>query len=334
MIKEQNFGQVDGEDVKLFTIENKNGTKINVISYAAAWQNFEVVEDGTTHSLIEHYDDISGYVANPYQVGKTVGRVAGRIGNAKFEINGKQFKLPANEGDNLLHGGEKGIQTHNFASKIDEKNNAVIFTTVMKSADDNFPGDLTLTIKYTLNKNDEVVIEYTGESTEDTLFNPTCHVYFNVLDDTTDVSEQKLQINADESLAIYGDKVPTGRKLPVTSGYDFRKPRTIAQGLKELYAENQKIEFDDCYVTGKSKSAVAELSGDGRRVKLFSDRNGMVIFTANPQDSEKQDDHEYSSLATELQTLPDAVNHKDFGDIVLPAGKTVTYTNKYKYLKD
>lgn len=333
MIKKQNFGQVDGEDVKLYTIENDNKTKLSVMSYAAAWQNFEVVEDGVTHSLIEHYDKVDDYVDNGYQVGKTVGRVAGRIGNARFTINGKQYQLPANEGDNLLHGGDKGIQTHNFSSEADEKNNTVTFKTTMKSSEDHFPGDLELTIKYSLTKDDEVVIEYFGKSTEDTLFNPTCHVYFNLMDDTSDVSKQELMINADESLAVYGDKVPTGRKLPVTSGYDFRKPRTIGQGLKDLNAENAKVEFDDCYVTGSSKSNVAELSGDGRSVKLYSDRNGMVIFTANPKDDQKAQQHQYSSLATELQTLPDAINHKDFGNIVLPAGKTVCYTNKYKYSK-
>ncbi|MCH4008175.1 aldose epimerase family protein [Companilactobacillus sp.] len=333
MIKVTNFGQANGEDVQLYTIENDHKTKLSVISYAAAWQNFEVVEDGVSHSLIEHYDTVDGYIDNPYQVGKTVGRVAGRIGNAKFEINGKQFHLPANEGDNLLHGGNNGIQTHNFVGTVDEKNNSVTLKTTMKSAEDHFPGDLDLTITYTLTKDDEVLITYTGKSTEATLFNPTCHVYFNVLNDTTDVSEQKLQINADESLAVYGDKVPTGRKLPVTSGYDFRQPRTIGQGLKDLYAENEKIEFDDCYVTGKTKSAVAELSGDGRAVDLYSDRNGMVIFTANPQDDDKAAKHEYSCLATELQTLPDAINHKDFGDIVLPANQEKSFTNKYKYIK-
>lgn len=333
MIKEEVFGQVNGEDVKKYVIENKNQTKLSVISLAAAWQNFEVVEDGKAHSLIEHYDDLDGYLNDGFQVGRTVGRVAGRIGNAKFSIDGKQFQLPANEGNNLLHGGDKGIQTHNFSSEIDEKHNTVIFKTTMKSSEDNFPGDLDLTVTYTLTKNDEVEISYTGKSTESTLFNPTCHVYFNIMDSDLDVSQQKVQINADSSLAIYGDKIPTGRKLPVTSGYDFRKPRTIEKGLDDLYKENQKIEFDDCYFTGESKSAVAQLSGDGRTVDLYSDRNGLVIFTANPKDSEKQDKHEYSSLATELQTLPDAINHKDFGNIVLPAGETVTYTNKYKYSK-
>lgn len=334
MISEQNFGKVNGEDVKLYTIENDNKTKLSVISYAAAWQNFEVVEDGVTHSLIAHYDKVEDYVDTPYQVGKTVGRVAGRIGNAKFTINGKQFKLPANEGDNLLHGGDKGIQTHNFDSEMDEKNNSVIFKTTMKSSEDNFPGDLELTITYTLTKSNQVLINYQAVSAEDTLFNPTCHVYFNVLNDTTDVSEQKLQINADESLAVYGDKVPTGRKLPVTSGYDFREPKTIGQGLKDLKAENDKNEFDDCYVTGDSKSDSAILSGDGRAMILSSDRNGLVIFTANPNDAYKADKHEYSCLATEMQTLPDAINHKDFGDIVLPKGKTVSYTNKYQYVKN
>ncbi|MFD1471219.1 aldose epimerase family protein [Companilactobacillus mishanensis] len=332
-ISVRNFGQVDGEDVKLYTIENSHKTKISVMSYAATWQNFEVVEDGVTHSLIAHYDDVNDYVDNPYQVGKTVGRVAGRIGNAKFSIGNKEFHLSANEGDNLLHGGVKGIQTHNFVGTVDEKNNSVTFSTTMRSSDDEFPGDLELQITYSLSKNDEVTIEYQGKSNADTLFNPTCHVYFNVCDDTSNVMEQKLQINADEFLAIYGDKVPTGRKLPMTTGYDFRTPKTIGKGLSDLKEENQKVEFDDCYVTGNSKTPVASVSGDGRKVELYSDRNGIVIFTANPNDAEKADKREYNSLAMELQTLPDAINHKDFGDIILPANKEITYTNKYKYVR-
>ncbi len=139
MINQQNFGQVNGEDVTLYTIENGNKTKLSVMTYAATWQNFEVVENGETHSLIEHYDTLEGYLNDGFQVGRTVGRVAGRIGNSKFTIDNQQFHLPANEGDNLLHGGPNGIQTHNFSGEIDEKNSSVILKTTMKSSEDKFP---------------------------------------------------------------------------------------------------------------------------------------------------------------------------------------------------
>ena len=104
--------------------------------------------------------------------------------------------------------------------------------------------------------------------------------------------------------------------------------------MKQLNAENGGIEFDDAYEVNPSETTPIAMVGDTdgkRRVKLYSDRNGLVVFTANPFDPDQEAAHEYNALATEAQTLPDAINHSDFGDIVLRPGKPVTNTIRYQY---
>lgn len=320
------FGTYEGEPVYLYTIENDQKTKLNVLSYAATWQNFIVNEAGREHSLISHFDNVEDYIKTPYQVGKTVGRVAGRIGNASFELEGKTYNLKPNEGKNLIHGGANGFQNANFNGTI--ANNSVSLSHKFLSQNDGFPGDLESTVRYSLSQDNEVSITYDAISSEKTLFNPTCHVYFNVTDNE-DVFKQQVQINSSAILDVNNEKVPTGDFLPITKGYDFSKFKTISQALADLKSENGKLEFDDTFIT--DEKSVATIKSKEREVEFFSDRNGLVIFTANPNDAKKADLRQYNSLAMEMQTLPDAINHSDFGNIILPANKKVSYTNSYKY---
>jgi len=161
-VTKTNFGEIGTKPVELYKITNKNQTSINVLSYAATWQNFEVVEDGEKHSLIEHFDNLTDYVKTPYQVGKTIGRVAGRIKDAKFEINDVDYQLQPNSGKNLLHGGDNGLQYQNFDAKVDSDNsvlsiNSVLFTHTV-NGEDGFAGKLKVGVRYSLSDDDEVAI--------------------------------------------------------------------------------------------------------------------------------------------------------------------------------
>lgn len=319
------YGEIGNDPVYRYKITNKNQTSISLLSYAATWEKFEVVEDGQTHSLIEHLDSLDDYIKTPYQPGKTIGRVAGRIKDAKFEIDGTKYQLTPNEGDNLLHGGNNGLQYQNFEGTVDS-DNSVLFSHTVKG-EDGFAGTLKVNVRYSLSDDDEVAITYTAETDHDTLFNPTCHVYFNVGDEN--IRQQQLKINAKRFLDVDDGKVPTGKLLATTNAYDFKDFKKIGQGLKQLKPLS-KYEFDDVFVVGNK---AATIKSDKRAVDLYTDRNGMVIYTADPKDDQKTAEHEYSSLAMELQTLPDAINHPDFGNTVLKAGQKVSYTNKYKYRK-
>lgn len=319
------FGEIGSEPVYLYKITNKNQTSISVMSYAATWQNFTVLEDGKEHSLIEHFDSLDDYIKTPYQVGKTIGRVGGRIKNGAFTINGKAYQMTANDGKNFLHGGDNGLQYQNF--RVERvRDNSVLFSHTVKG-EDGFPGTLAAEVLYSLSDDDEVSIKYIGASSEDTIFNPTCHVYFDVGDGN--IKQQQLQINAKKFLDVDSEKIPTGKLLDTTNAYDFKDFKKIGQGLKQLKPLD-KVEYDDTFVVdGKA----ATIKDDKRAVDLYTDRNGLVIFTANPKDAQKAEVRDYDCLAMELQTLPDAINHEGFGDTILGLGQKVSYTNKYKYRK-
>jgi Galactose mutarotase and related enzymes len=252
-----------------------------MLSYAATWQNFEVLKDNSYHSVLEHFDNLQDYIDTPYQVGKTVGRVAGRITGARFSIAKKEYQLRPNEGSNLLHSGKHGIQDYNFDAECFEDENKISFTQKISETKDGFPGDLDLKITYRLDDDDQVSITYTATSDKNTLFNPTCHAYFNVSNNDT-IFDQKLQINSDKMLQVDDEKLPTGKILTADKAYDFKNPKTISTALKELKKNNGKLEFDDTYIT--ESDLVATISSKNAAIDFYSDRNGLVIFTANPID--------------------------------------------------
>ncbi|MCG0733087.1 aldose 1-epimerase [Lactiplantibacillus plantarum] len=326
------FGVYQGESVYLYTIENIHHSKLKVLSYAATWYDFEVQVDRQPQSLVLHFDNLADYIETPYQVGKTVGRVAGRIGNAMFSLNGQTYHLPPNNGRHLLHGGNHGLQTHNFRARFDPDGDTVTLTTTLASADDGFPGDLTVTVSYTLTADDEVQISYHGVTTADTLFNPTCHVYFNLDGQAALINPQQLRINSTKLVHTNHEKVPTGVFYVPSPAYDFREQPTIQSQLDRLIKETGRTEYDDCYVLDHQDEPAGVLATTHGRLLINTDRNGLVIFTANPERTQPYRLGDYHALAVELQTLPDAINHHGFGDVVLRAGQPRTYVNRYQYV--
>jgi len=119
------------------------------------------------------------------------------------------------------------------------------------------------------------------------------------------------------------------------TGYDFSKPRTIKNGLDQLHQTGQ-VEYDDAFVVEPSKDTPIATVGDAaghREVEVYSDRNALVVFTANPTDAKRADARDYNALAMEAQTLPDAIHHDGFGDVILPANQPVTHFISYQYTR-
>lgn len=335
--KKEVFDQIDSQDVIRYTLVNDQQTRISVLSYGGTWQEFVVNEDGVERSLILGLDSMADYQRVGYCLCQSIGRVAGRIGGAKFKIDDQEYQVEMNEQTHSLHGGDHGFNTLNFDGKFSEDDDqvSVILSKHIKASDDNYPGNLDVEIKFTLDNQNQVSISFMGDTDAATLFNPTNHVYWNTTDDRTSLAKQWLQISSTAHLEFDEEKVPTGKKLSVkATAYDFNQEQPIEDALKQLNAENGGIEFDDAYEVNPSETTPIAMVGDTdgkRRVKLYSDRNGLVVFTANPFDSDQEVAHEYNALATEAQTLPDAINHSDFGDIVLRPGKPVTNTIRYQY---
>ena len=327
------FGTYRGQDVKRYTLTNEAGNYISVMTLGATWTSF--VADG--RPLLVHFDTLAEYVNTPFYLCKAVGRVAGRIGGAKANINGKTVSLDANENGNTLHGGPHGFSFLNWDADQQDLGLAasVTFTRHISEAEDHFPGDLDAKITYTFDEENNVTVSFEASSTADTLFNPTNHAYFNLTEGQFDLSHQTLQINGNDRLVLdEQSKLPTGELTSVAkTGYDFRTANTVTEALAKIETENGHPEIDDAFKVTPSNATPIAVLGDTesqRRVGIYSDRNALVVFTANVD----EDDGPFNALATEAQTLPDAIHHDGFGDTVLPAGNLQRYSIRYQYYED
>ncbi|WP_137597878.1 aldose epimerase family protein [Paucilactobacillus kaifaensis] len=327
------FGQHQGQDIERYTIANQAGNFIRVITLGATWQGFVV----NGKPLIVNFDSVERY-AGPanYCLCKSVGRVAGRISDATATIDGKEFHFDANENGNTLHGGPNGFPEliWNAKTAVHDHEASVIFSRSIPSTEDHFPGDLEATITFTFNDSNEVTVTFNATTTAATLFNPTNHAYFNLTDGQNDITSQQLQINSDRMLELDDRKLPTGKFNEVkNTGCDFKTTTAVTTALKEIKDQTGKVEIDDAFeVTPSDSDPIAVLSDadSNRHVSIYSDRNGLVVFTANPLDDSKP----YNAVAMEAQTLPDAINHDGFGDIVLEPSQPKEYTIKYKYYEN
>lgn len=328
------FGQHNGQNIDRYTITNADGNFIQVSTLGATWTGYTV----NNHPLIVSFNDLAHYDSPAsYSLCKSIGRVAGRLTKATATIDGQEYHFDANENDNTLHGGPNGFSEIIWQAEqsIREHDASVTFSRHITSDEDHFPGDLDARITYTFGDDNNVAITFSAASTAATLFNPTCHVYWNLTEGQKTLETQLLQINSKRRLELAdADKVPTGKfvDLPGT-GYDFEKTTDIPSALADIKSQTGKIEIDDAYeVTPSADTPIATLSdsASNRHVAIYSDRNALVVFTANPFDQSKP----YNALATEAQTLPDAINHEGFGDIELKPGDLKEYTIQYKYYEE
>jgi aldose 1-epimerase len=328
----------NGDLAQQIVLENKNGHQIGVTTWGATWQFFKT-NDG--HDLMVGLHTTDKLWEQLYSVGDAIGRVGNRITGATFTLEGKQYHLKDNELGNALHGGRDSFSNRTWDFTIDQENNAVTFTTTMTEAIDNFPGTMPTSITYTLTDNDEVILDFAAESDQTTLYNPTSHGYFNPAGIDTDARDLNLQINSQRRLELRDeDTTPTGNFFEnAHTAYDFLKPTRIGDNLAQLEGPYD-VKFDEAFeinqVAGQPAAVVSDPKS-GRNIEVYSDRNAIIFFIANPEvayhegDREWFDAHPYNAIALEAQTLSDAINHEGFGDIVLPANKKQTYRTTYKF---
>lgn len=336
-IKELIFGQLAGQDVTRYVLTNDQQTHISVLSLGGTLQEFVVVEHGNARPLTIGLNTLAEYQANVFSLSQCIGRVAGRIGGAKFDLAGQTYHVDMNEETHSLHGGYHGFSKINYQGTTEQTADAVSVTLThhIKATDDHYPGNLDLAIKFTLDNENRVTIAFTGQTDAPTLFNPTNHVYWNVTDGQKSIDQQWLKLTGQKRVVVGAEKVPTGQLTPIQGTvYDFNQARDLKSALQELKAETGLSEFDDAYQVVPSLTEplaeVGDIAGH-RRVKIYSDRNGLVIFTSNPVDEAQQNAHQYNTLATEAQTLPDAINHPGFGDTTLQPGRPVTRHIVFQY---
>ncbi|WP_373782179.1 aldose epimerase family protein [Jeotgalibaca porci] len=342
-ITERVFGKLNDKDVMAITLENKSGASITATTFGATLLEWSAPDkNGNFANITIGLDNLDDYVNNRPFYGATIGRVAGRIADGKFELNGKKYQLAQNNNGNHLHGGVDGLDTKVWDYKVEEdETEARIIFTYQDPADSNdYPGALSVTVIYTFNDENEWKITYKATTDASTLYNPTNHVYFNLNGDMEGtILEHDLYVNAEKFVELNDNTIPTGNKVAVDgTPFDFRTPTQTKQATESDHPQTKAVSgLDHPFVLNAGENDISASISDqksGRRIEMTTTEPIVVVFMHNgPSGFEYKGKKfpAYVGITLESQGYPDAINHDDFGNTILNPGETYLSETVYKF---
>ena len=342
------FGETPaGEHVGLYTLANSNGVEAEVMTYGAIVVSLTAPDrEGKMDDIVLGYDNLEGYIKNNPYFGAIVGRYGNRIAKGKFTLDGLQYTLAVNNGENHLHGGIKGFDKVVWeAEPIKEKDGVgVKLTYLSRDGEEGYPGNLTCTVTYILTENNELRIDYLATTDKPTVVNLTHHGYWNLTGCRQDILGHELMLNADRFTPVDAGLIPTGELHPVKGTVmDFTRPTPIG---KRINSEYEQIKcgggYDHNWVLnkqGKSLTLAARVyePATGRVMEVFTTEPGVQFYSGNFLDGTitgkggKVYKHRFG-LCLETQHFPDSPNKPDFPSTVLRPGKKYKTTTIYKFL--
>lgn len=335
----KDWGEVDGKQVYLYTLTNKAGDVVTISNYGGtitSWVSPD--KSGNKSSIIIGFDSLSTYRQNPPYFGALVGRYGNRIGKAQFTLNGTTYKLAANNGPNSLHGGIKGFDKVVWDATIpDSTQPSLTLKYVSKDGEEGYPGNLDVTVVYTLSDEDGLKIEYTATTDKATPVNLTNHSYFNLTGSVKNkILDHYLQIDADRYTPVDPTLIPTG-ELKAVKGtpFDFTTAKKIGQDFSAVpggYDHNFVLNRKD---SSLQKVATLSDSVSGRTLEVYTTEPGLQFYTGNFLDG-KFTNHDgnpllvNTALCMETQHFPDSPNKPDFPSTILEPGQTYHSVTEYK----
>ncbi len=349
MIKKELFGKLPcGCEVYAYTLSNSSITSARILNYGGILNSIFVKDkNGVTADIICGYDNIEGYLTSGGYQGALIGRVGNRIGGAKFTLEGKEYSLYKNDGNNHLHGGKVGFNAKiwDVVQSGSEEEPALVLSLVSPDGEENYPGELKVTVTYTLTKDGAVSIHYEAETDKTTVVNLTNHSYFNLAGfEAGVVDDHVLWLDCDKINSIDSELIPDGVLTDVTgTPYDFRKPMRLGDGfaadhpmMKELGGYDNNFIFANYDGKLSLRGSLTDPKS-GRTLKLYTNQPCVQIYTANminPDDAPfKGNVKQYTHCAAcmETQAMPDSINHPGFTNTVLRPGEKYDYTTVFAF---
>jgi aldose 1-epimerase len=343
-VQQQEWGKTaDGAVVHLFTLTNRHGVAAKVTSYGAILTELHAPDRaGKSVNVVLGFDNLDAYLKGHPAFGATIGRFANRIAKARFAIDGVEYKVAANSGANHIHGGRKGFDKVVWQAKVLPPKNgeaAVEFSYLSKDGEEGYPGNLQVTVTYTLTAANELRIDYRAQTDKATPVNLTNHSYFN-LAGSGDVLEQELQLYADRYTPADDELIPTGAIATVKgTPLDFTKPEKIGARIEQL--KPRPGGYDHNYVINGEAgtlrlAARAREPRTGRAMEVSTTEPGVQLYTANWLDGKTRGTGgvvypRHGGFCLETQHYPDSVNKPDFPSPVLRPGQTFRSTTVFKF---
>ena len=331
----------DGQTVELYTLRNSKGAEARIMNYGGVLVSLKVPDrTGALGDVVAGLDSFQDYLKPPPYFGAIIGRYGNRIGNARFTLNGVEYNLSKNDGQNSLHGGARGFDKRLWqATPLSPQSLELKY----RSADgeEGYPGNLDVTVKYTLTDANELRIDYSATTDKETVVNLTNHSYFNLAGEG-DILAHEVMINADRFTPIDKGLIPTGELKDVTgTPFDFRTATPIGKRIEQ---KDQQLIFAGGYDhnwvlnrTGNGLEMVAKVSDpkSGRMMEVLTTQPGLQFYTGNFLDGTlKGKGRTYarrSAFCMETQHFPDSPNKPSFPSTVLKPGSVYQSTTVYRF---
>jgi aldose 1-epimerase len=336
----RSFGQADGQEVLQYTLKNANGMEVKILNYGGIITDIITADkQGQKGNVVLSYDSLSGYQqkGQPY-FGALIGRYANRIANAKFKLDGNEYKLAPNNNGNTLHGGLKGFDKVVWATTpAGDSSLQLVYSS--KDGEEGYPGNLKATVVYSLTADNALKITYTATTDKATPINLTNHAYFNLSagKDST-ILGHELSLKASRYTPVNDKLIPTGKLDPVKgTPMDFTSPKKVGAEIDKV-----KGGYDHNWVLDKKEGDLETIATlydptSGRFMEVATTQPGIQFYTGNfldgtltnTRDGQKYVQH--AALCLETQHFPDSPNQPSFPSVILKPGETFSQTTLYKF---
>jgi aldose 1-epimerase len=332
------FGSLpSGTRIEAYTLTNSNGVEVRAITYGGIIVSLKVPDrNGELHDVVLGYDDLAGYLTESPYFGAIIGRYGNRIGGGRFVLDGQAYTLATNNGPNHLHGGIKGFDKVVWEAEPFEKADSVgvSFSYTSRDGEEGYPGNLVVTVTYSLTAENELVFDYHAVADKATPVNLTQHSYFNLAGAASgDILDHELTINADSFTPVDATLIPLGVIAPVEgTPLDFRTPTAIGARIEQ---EHQQLEhglgYDHNFVLNRGDAALVRAAQiyepqTGRQMDVYTTEPGIQFYSGNFLDGSiiGKAGHVYghrSGLCLETQHFPDSPNKPEFPSTILRPGE-------------
>ena len=343
-IKKEPFGKMnDGTEIYLFTLKNEHGMVAKITNYGGILTELYVADkDANFEDVVLGFDNLEDYLGEHPHFGGTIGRFGNRIAKGKFTVDGTEYRLAKNNGENHLHGGIEGFDRKVWNAEPVETENGPALKLSYLSVDmeEGYPGNLNITVTYTVTNDNTLKIDYEAVSDKATPVNFTHHSYFNLTACKQNVLGHEVMIDADRYVIVDESLIPTG-DLPVVEGtpMDFTSPKKIGARIADI--PGVPVGYDHCYVVNKEPGELKLIAKvtepeSGRVMEVYSTEPGVQLYTGNFLDGSnvgKNDIvyNQYYGLCLETQHFPDSPNQPDFPSSILKPDEKYTQTTVYGF---
>ncbi len=345
-MRKQAFGKMaDGRQADLYVLTNKNGMEVAITNFGGAVVSLKVPNrNGKLGDVVLGYDNLDGYLNDKAYFGGIIGRYANRIAHGQFKLDGKTYNVPKNDGENSLHGGIKGFNKRLWEAKeVPAKTAQVLqLNYLSKDGEEGYPGNLSVTVTYTLTDDNELKIDYAATTDKDTVVNLTNHSYFNLAGEGN-ILEHQLLLHAAKFTPVDATLIPTGEIRPVKSTpMDFTTAHAVGERINQDFDQlklgrgyDHNWVVDGNMGTLRPAARVYE-SKTGRVLEVSTTEPGIQFYSGNFLDGTIHGKsgkvyNRRDALCLETQHYPDSPNHPQFPTTELKPGQKFHSITVFKF---